>query len=353
MYLTLKTSASGDIRLSCSAYRKAMQDGAAQAAASLVCSGAFQDFPHYNPDSPPVGYGMVGGKSGLSLAQRSTVRDLGCILDREKLDELAFLTGTVPGGSQRALIAVAEWSGFFVSRLMQWLRDTCEGGRWVGVWEYQDRGALHMHLCVHCKNAREQTVLRAKWHKRWVKLLDLVVEKSGVDVYERADGGTWAGNKTQVMTDAQTVEKSVAHYLSKYLSKGASDVRRRCAYPPSCWYFADRALRAQARDERVVEVVECSSTQSAHDALQTARLLASEVAFKTRVMINRYDPTYAGLLILARTNTALKLIQDMRGVLAAVPRKVVSVNNPRVPTQLDRVCEVFGECVRWTDDIAA
>ena len=250
MRLRLTCTAGGDIRLQCLRDVPDKRRIDTGDSALLVCSSKLQEMTTPAPKIVPAGFGRISSRNRLSAYAKNVIREVGSLLDNGPLRNLVFLTGTLPGSSPEALAAISAWSGWIVQAVSQFLRDRFGTPQYFGVWEYQRRGALHLHLCVRTRNAQEAQELKAKWKARWIRLLDSVGKRAQVDMYARADGGTWAETKWITRTDAQTVEKSVSAYLSKYLGKGSGKVRGRCEYPPSAWWFASLTLRREARSVR-------------------------------------------------------------------------------------------------------
>lgn len=81
--------------------------------------------------------------------------------------------------------------------------------------------------------------------------------QSGVDVYERAGGGSWKDLKSKVQCYAQQVYKSVGAYLSKYVSKQYDAHSDECKkYYPSRWWGCSRRLLKAMRTATQVTTLE-------------------------------------------------------------------------------------------------
>lgn len=177
-------------------------------------------------------------------------------------DNCIFLTGTLPGGTEKAYRALAEWSGYAMDRLQKWLRDNYahEGALYhCGVWELQKRGALHYHALIAAPGLGSSGLLCERvgpsgslqmdseigpFRKFWWGLLEDISRLSGIDLFERASGETWRDREDgiyQLRAWAQALEKSAASYLSKYLGKEKGQARSG-AFPPSRWWACTRAL---------------------------------------------------------------------------------------------------------------
>jgi hypothetical protein len=163
-------------------------------------------------------------------------------------DEFLLLTGTIPGGTPESFEAVARWSSWIVKAVKTWISDRGVAAAYsMYVWEFQKRGALHIHYCLHCADVQKKVQLMADWKKKWTEIMDAVSDRSGTDVWARKNGGTWATNKAVIQADGQVIRKSVGAYLSKYLAKNAPtneakpwEVRR--FYGPVRWWGVSRPL---------------------------------------------------------------------------------------------------------------
>lgn len=250
MRVSLELSADGDIRCRLLRDQKHIQKGAPLPVPPLVCSNEVQEMTTVSDKSDRVGFGSISTRNTFGRRAKKVVRCAGAVLDRAPLSRLVFLTGTLPGSTPESFKALAAWSGWVVQTLLQWVRDTTGDTRCFGVWEYQRRGALHLHMCVECPTAELAAEIRRKWKARWIRILDGVAARAKVDVYRRDLHHTWCQRKWLTRTDAQIVQKSVGSYLSKYLSKGSSANRRLTAFPPSRWWFVSRSVRREIEQSR-------------------------------------------------------------------------------------------------------
>lgn len=140
--------------------------------------------------------------------------------DGDRPEEFVFLTGTIPGSTREAFDAVACYSSWAVKSIKTWISDKGILSAYsLYVWEFQKRGALHIHYCVQVKSAAESAWLIKNWKKKWTEVIDAISEKSGVDCWKINGFRSWKNKKDVLQADAQKVRKSVGAYLSKYLSK--------------------------------------------------------------------------------------------------------------------------------------
>lgn len=287
MRIELSSTVAGEVRCRLLRDRKRVPTSPAPNAAELVYSSKLQELTTASDRKPKSGFGGLSNRHTLGKGGRRAIREVGAVLDRTPPRRCVFLTGTLPGGTPQAFEALARWSGWVTQTLQQWVRDYAAGAQFFGVWEYQKRGALHVHLCVAVAGELESRRLKARWKNRWILALEGVSKRSGVDVFATAGGGTWRSQKWVTRTDVQTVDRSVAAYLSKYLSKGSNKCRAACRFPPSSWWFASSILRKSKREERrVTEVLELPP----QDALRLFETLGGQLAHQVEKLFPYKSP---------------------------------------------------------------
>lgn len=200
---------------------------------------------------PKTGYGGLQ-RSNLkfsSYARRMILRAGGALESSHPHSECLFLTLTLPGSTREAFEALARYSAFAVQRFKAWLGKRIKNNLSLYTWELQKRGALHLHYVVHCPSREDGEYILRNLRAQWIRILDAIAERSGTDVYARHRGFSWKTNKEVVRTDGQWCRKSVAAYLSKYVSKeiGKQDGRHR-AFCPSRWHGISRPLLQLLRE---------------------------------------------------------------------------------------------------------
>lgn len=323
MRFVLSTNCAGDIRLQTLRDKVDMQKRAPVTVPPLVCSSQFQELTTAQRTGPAPGFGKISTRNTFTRYAKTLIREAGALLDNGPRECLSFLTGTLPGSTDDALGALAAWSGWVIRTVEQWIRDYAPGALFFGVWEYQKRGALHLHVCVRTQQPNESKLLRARWKERWRKVIDAVSKKSQIDLWKRKDGLSWNTSKWVLRTDAQQVEKSVANYLGKYLSKGSSTARKRCECPPAAWWFCPRVLRAKIRALRHKLELRALSLAAAIDLLELAAGRVAEQAVKVFSYVSPYDVSVKGVVVLASPTMAGAMFRELSlvfGVLAGEAR---------------------------------
>jgi hypothetical protein len=315
--IALKANAAGQVRLVKRPVPGRKQAEGAAAQLSLVRSAELQDSIRTGYAAMKSGFGWQPDGKRFTKCAKRTLQEFGSIIDSSSLTRCVFLTGTLPGSTPEALQAVARWSGWIVSRLGQWLRDRWRSISFFGVWEYQRRGALHLHLVVQCADALESQQLKSVWKKRWASLLDGVSKRSQVDVWSRKEGDTWDKKRWVLRTDAQTVEKSVGRYLSKYVSKSLSKLSIGSVFPPSSWWFASRNLRTLASSLRWEYRLSTDSREDAQCVYEDVSAQLAASAIRVFPMTNKWDIRYTGVIALVPPSVAGLMFRHLSGALRA------------------------------------
>lgn len=231
------------------AYATSADDGGADradsvSASSLTVAANSSPLPTLKP-----GYGALPRPTSFGLnAKRRLSRAGACLDEAGPVEEVLFLTGTLPGGTDSALEAIARWSAFIVHSLKKWVWKREKTSLSMYCWEYQRRGALHLHYAVRVSDAGARRFIRDNFKAFWYRLMLRVSALAGCDVFERASGGTWRDDPSVIQADAQPVRVSVARYLAKYLSKSVSGFGTRGLPCPSRWFGVSRPLSRLVAD---------------------------------------------------------------------------------------------------------
>ena len=165
------------------------------------------------------GFGRLGRKKAMSREQARNVRERVAAIDRRYCRRnTRFLTVTLPSIDPRAFRALARYCSYVVNRLNVWLNRLVGDHARVSVWEYQDRGALHLHAIVGgnqvCKVTTE--ALRSQW----VSILRDIGKLTGANMFLSSTGLSWLDSPDSIRVESAIPEKCLSAYLSKYLSKG-------------------------------------------------------------------------------------------------------------------------------------
>ena len=207
-----------------------------------------------------AGFGRLPDKPtafGLN-AKRWLIRRGAAMEDSAPPEECLFLTGTLPGSTEDSFRALAEWSSYIVHRLKSWIGNYAKSKLDFYCWEYQKRGALHLHYCVWLPDAASRAHILGGFHGWWVGTLHTVGEKSGCDMFRKNATKTHLGDTSKVRAVAEICRKSPARYLAKYLTKSAAPIRGAArAFSPARWWGTSRPLKALCdRLTQTVEIIE-------------------------------------------------------------------------------------------------
>lgn len=204
----------------------------------------------YTREVSKPGYGGLPRYQQFSTyGRRQLLRAGGALEKHAPHDECLFLTLTLPGSTSESMEAMARYSSYSVKSLKSWLSNYISNNLSMYTWEWQKRGALHLHYVVHCPDRERGEWIVKNLKSQWIRILDAIGEASQTDMFRKSKGFTWASNKEIVRVDAQWCKKSVAAYLSKYVSKAAEDNYKmpKNAYCPARWYGVSRPLLALLR----------------------------------------------------------------------------------------------------------
>lgn len=197
------------------------------------------------------GYGGQCKRTKFGIYAKRTLLRVGGAIDKfdPNPENGVFLTGTLPGSTHAAKKTIADWSAYIVHRLKAWIAKYVKAKLDFYVWELQKRGALHLHYYLYVPDPVARKRILSGFKAQWIKLLENVCSKSGVDVFKKTAAFSHRGKFDNIQAYAQEVTKSVAAYLAKYCSKEASKPNSKVtsSYYPSRWWGASRPLLALLR----------------------------------------------------------------------------------------------------------
>lgn len=205
------------------------------------------------------GYGGRAKKTVFGARARNRLLRAGGALDSlgAPASDFVFLTGTVPGGTAAAFRAIADCSALAVKRLKDWVNKRVRSPYDFYVWEFQKRGALHLHYCVYVPDATARAYILKNFKEQWQRVLEAVAVASGTDMWMRRDGSYHRTGKHVLQAYAQVVRKSVAAYLAGYCAgkKSKRSLDNKFGWYPSRWWGMSRGLCAllEKLTEQVVE----------------------------------------------------------------------------------------------------
>lgn len=212
------------------------------------------------PERHSAGYGSLPVRPttfGLN-AKRQLIRS-GAALESVALpEECVFLTGTLPGSTPAAFEAIAAYSGYIVNNLKAWIAKYVPSKLDFYCWEYQKRGALHLHYCVYIPSGPDRDHIVGGFRDWWINTLHSIGERASTDLFRKNSSKTWLSDTSKVRAVAEICRKSPARYLAKYLSKSAAPSRGSArSFTPARWWGTSRPLKSLLNSlTSVVDVAE-------------------------------------------------------------------------------------------------
>lgn len=213
--------------------------------------------PFKPPPEPPEfrpGYGGTPRPTKFGArARRMIARSGGLIGQGAARKNTLFLTGTLPGGTVEAFKALSDFSAWAVHELLTHLpriagilASQCN---WIWVWEYQKRGALHFHCIIELPSRATAAKVHAGFKGLWIRILESVGKKAGLDMAQREECGTHAGNYKVWRTRSEWARKNPSRYLAKYCAKANKSIGSDRFFPPTRWYGISRKLITALKEE--------------------------------------------------------------------------------------------------------
>lgn len=204
----------------------------------------------------------VNRKRHFGNAQRRALLRTGAVMSRlyPNAGQTYEVTLTIPGSTTSALKCVAAHTPWLTNRLMQVIRDmerkTGVTLSWFYVWEWQKRGALHMHMALGSSDGQLAKRAADEIEYRWFELLLELREMTGIDVFARSYGGTWRDQPSEWQSHIAPIAKNLAAYFAKYASKD-KDTREAerngtpVRFYPRTWWGRSRDLSAAVREQTI------------------------------------------------------------------------------------------------------
>lgn len=256
--------------------RARLRESAAESAAvSLVYSSEVQETKEVKVGKAKrrFGFGECASERAFTVYGRKTIKEACAVLESIHGTNILFVTLTVPARGVSGARAFATWSGYALLLWNQRLRDVLPDAQFVSVWEWQKRGALHLHVALASSSRSCLETFGVNVRKVWWSVLDAVGKKAGVDMLASEDGRLKFDGFPLLVTDAQWIKKSLGRYLSKYISKGAVGLNAACLYPPPRWWSVDKKTLTAVHQAR-------ETTESVPEVYQSAADFFSLIAGK-------------------------------------------------------------------------
>lgn len=219
--------------------------------------------PNSKTQRSSAGYGDLPLKpTQFGANARREIMRAGGALEQSISDpgECLFLTATLPASTEDSFRALAQWSGYVVNSLKAWISNHISAKLDFYCWEYQKRGALHLHYCVHAQDEQARTHIQSGFKDWWIGILHRIGEKTSTDMFRKNSNYSHLSDPSQVRATAEVCRKSPARYLAKYLSKSTGKLKGRARFfVPSRWWGTSRPLKAILKNlTKTIEVVQGS-----------------------------------------------------------------------------------------------
>jgi hypothetical protein len=166
------------------------------------------------------------------------------IASNGKPERCREVTLTLPANTQEAFTAIAAYSSIAVNLLFNPIRkEWGAGALWFFVWEYQKRGALHMHIALFNEDIEECERMAHKLIDQWHKVLCIIGEKANTCMFtDRRKDRCTIRSKHQYHTEP--IRKDVGAYFSKYAGKTESKTEWYVQkYPVARFWGSSRSLK--------------------------------------------------------------------------------------------------------------
>lgn len=197
------------------------------------------------------GFGEKPKPKNFTNASGQKLRECGAAIDHHQSDlsKIHCATLTLPCGTHESFDCISRFSGWIINRLFQPIRDKYGSEcLWFFVWEYQKRGAPHLHIAVSHDRDGEAKRIGDKLICDWIKILHQLSDLSGVCLFTSHKGDRCTLPKFY-QNDNQAMRKGLGRYFSKYAGKKESKQAWYCQkYPVSrfwgCCYELKRIIKS-------------------------------------------------------------------------------------------------------------
>ena len=220
-----------------------------------------------------------GAKQGQKLRESGAAIDL---LMTQQGGAARIITLTLVGDTKEAFECLAANSGYAINRLFQSVRRNAPDCKnWFFVWEYQKRGALHLHICLWHEKPNMAARLGVKIVQSWYKILQDIQSQTGIDMFIRRDRKTYTP-KRKWQSRNEPMRKSAGGYFSKYASKASNKEERKYIYhlaqkyPPSRFWGSSQSVKNIIKENSFSYSFESWKTEASNEYCEGLRELLSQ-----------------------------------------------------------------------------
>jgi hypothetical protein len=154
------------------------------------------------------------------------------------------ITLTLPANHHDAFQVLADASSYTINRLLEPIRKQFgKKALWFFVWEYQKRGALHLHFAIYHEDIQECERMALRMIEQWHKILCDLSAISGVCMFSRKNKKSCTIRRNHQYHTAP-MKKEVSRYFAKYAGKEESKNSWYCQkYPVSRFWGCSYSLK--------------------------------------------------------------------------------------------------------------
>lgn len=215
------------------------------------------------PRSSP-GWGMKNRAKKFTNRSGQKIREVGAMMDKScehSTEQCGVTTLTLPANYSEAFDVIARYSGYIINRLFQIIRrSTPIDPKWFFVWEFQKRGALHLHIAHFSFDPADSQMVGSQLIEKWHEILCDVSEKSQCCLFTSKEKDRCTLRQFH-QHHTQPMYKSCGAYFSKYASK--SEGSKGCGYvakfsekyPPSRFWGSSKPLKDMCREFSYEEIL--------------------------------------------------------------------------------------------------
>lgn len=287
-------------------------------------------------------------KSDLGLLQRRpkkpsqricpggirTVREACAVLKHTWGRNIAFATLTLPGSTRDALRTAAAHCRRLQNNFLRKLAYHLGLLDYVWIWELQVRGALHAHFAFGISRRENLNELNRLIRRLWRESLEDLSDKEEVDLFERAEGGTWRGNPRVLRARVEWVRKDVGAYMSKYLSKGSATGQIDEELLPKSWWSISRNVRHKMEVFRQTQQAHFQTEAAAQEAYKTLSDALIVHAAKVYDTKNPYTQNHCGKVYYYEDEQLVPDFDDIAAVLRVEERRLWSLGVSGAPDNI-------------------
>lgn len=282
-----------------------------------------------------VGYGAKPRLTEFGpRARRKIARTGGLLSGEDSRKRTVFLTGTLPGGTEEALSAISCHSGWIVHELLTHIPRMAgvraADCRFIWVWEWQERGALHWHGVFQFPSRRAAGMVFEGFVPLWIRILESVGRRAGIDIAARLHGGTNADDHSIWKNRAEWARKNPSRYLAKYVSKANKGGVFCENFPPSRWYGVSRSLHRELREAISFVTTSSITGMPEHKVSETVDLPIIERLFgwanSTRQFSDKVRDGYTFVFYVPddKTDLVLGLIREVKNSQRKIAMAAIS-----------------------------